>query len=137
MATTESKPGAPNSSLLQFQNQKLSAQLEVQRKEITELESKVEELKKKEGDYADTLLCVNRLWNQVQSDIQLLCTRAGQGEEKAAGGAGEDAPSSVKEENDKEAAGATSNSVDSGIYFDLFSFGVFYCCKNNARQYCL
>jgi hypothetical protein len=109
MAASENKPGGPNNSLLQFQNQKLSAQLEVQRKEITELESKVEELKKKEGDYADTLLCVNRLWNQLQSDIQLLCTRAGQSKEEkdggpAAGGVDE-AGSSVKEEDSKEVAG--------------------------------
>lgn len=75
MATAEVKQGGPNNSLLQFQNQKLSAQLEVKRKEINELENQVEELKKKRAAYADTLLCVNRYWNQLHSDLEILCRR--------------------------------------------------------------
>jgi hypothetical protein len=75
MATADLKQGGPNNSLLQFQNQKLSAQLEVQRKEINKLENQVEDFKRKEVDYADTLLCVTRYWNQMNSDIQFLCRR--------------------------------------------------------------
>lgn len=61
---------------LQFQNGKLSAQLEVQRSQISELESRLEAQDAKHSAYADTLLTVNGLWSQLNTDIQNLATRA-------------------------------------------------------------
>ena len=62
---------------LQFQNGKLSAQLEVQRSQIAELETRIEAQDAKQSSYADTLLTVNSLWSQLNADIQHLGTRAG------------------------------------------------------------
>jgi chromosome segregation ATPase len=61
---------------LQFQNGKLSAQLEVQRSQIAELESRIEAQDAKQSAYADTLLTVNSLWSQLNADVQHLATRA-------------------------------------------------------------
>jgi E3 ubiquitin-protein ligase BRE1 len=61
---------------LQFQNGKLSAQLEVQRSQISELETRIEAQDAKQSSYADTLLTVNSLWSQLNADIQHLGTRA-------------------------------------------------------------
>lgn len=61
---------------LQFQNGKLSAQLEVQRSQIAELETRIEAQDAKQSSYADTLLTVNSLWSQLNADIQHLGTRA-------------------------------------------------------------
>lgn len=61
---------------LQFQNGKLSAQLEVQRSQIAELEGRLEAQETNRGAYADTLLTVNSLWSQLNADIQSLATRA-------------------------------------------------------------
>ncbi|CAI5483126.1 unnamed protein product [Closterium sp. Yama58-4] len=52
-------------SVLQFQNQKLSQQLEVQKERIHELESRFEDLKARQSDYDDTLMTVNSAWNQL------------------------------------------------------------------------
>lgn len=103
MAAADAKPGG-NNSLLQFQNQKLSAQLEVQRKEINDLEKQVEALRKKEVDYADTLLCVNRFWNQLNTDILVLCGRLGVAPPLSNGQKVEEAPQAEvkKEQKSKE-----------------------------------
>ena len=61
---------------LQFQNGKLSAQLEVQRNQISDLEARVEGHETKKTAYADTLLTVNSLWGQLNADIQSLSQRA-------------------------------------------------------------
>ena len=51
--------------MLQYQNQKLAQQLEVQRDEIHNLEEKFSQLKTKQAKYDETLVVVNRVWNQV------------------------------------------------------------------------
>lgn len=65
-------------STLQFQNGKLSAQLQVQRAQISDLEAKLEAQDAKRDAYADTLLTVNSLWSNLNADIQLLSTKAAQ-----------------------------------------------------------
>jgi hypothetical protein len=65
------KSTAPNRGL-----QQLKAQLEVQKQKISDLEAKVEEQHKQEVDYQDTLLCVDRLWSQLNSDIAHIANRA-------------------------------------------------------------
>lgn len=54
-------------SMLQHQNQRLAQQLDVQRSEISALEDKFSTLKGKQASYDDTLMTVNRRWNQVIS----------------------------------------------------------------------
>jgi E3 ubiquitin-protein ligase BRE1 len=51
--------------MLQYQNHKLAQQLEHQRSEISALESKCSQFKSKQASYDDTLITVNRAWNQV------------------------------------------------------------------------
>ncbi len=79
MATEAEKAKAEQKmQTLQFQNGKLSAQLEVQRAQITDLEGRIEAQEAKQGAYADTLLTVNSLWTQLNADIQALTIRATQ-----------------------------------------------------------
>lgn len=63
------------SSMLTFQNSKLKAQLEVKRGEVADLNRKYEQLMKKQEKYEDTLLVTDRLWKQVERDIQTLAER--------------------------------------------------------------
>lgn len=63
--------------MLADQNSKLSAQLEVQRKENYDLEAKVSNLQSKQIDYEQTLSCVDRLWTQLNDDITFMARRAG------------------------------------------------------------
>jgi hypothetical protein len=51
--------------MLQYQNQKLAQQLDVQRTEISVLEGKCNSLRSKQASYDDTLVTINRIWNQV------------------------------------------------------------------------
>ena len=61
-------------ALLQFQNQKLSQQLEVHKERIHELETAVEDSRAKQSNYDETLLVVNSAWNQVGCYyLSLLC----------------------------------------------------------------
>lgn len=62
-------------SMLAFQNSKLKAQLEVKRDEVADLNRKNEQLMEKQTSYENTLLITDRLWNQVNSDIQTLAER--------------------------------------------------------------
>ena len=62
--------------MLSYQNSKLSAQLEVQRQEIADLEAKVTSLQSKQIDYEQTLSCVDRLWTQLNEDVMYLVSRA-------------------------------------------------------------
>eukprot|EP00850_Spirogloea_muscicola_P006846 SM000033S12367 [mRNA] locus=s33:455296:461432:- [translate_table: standard] len=62
--------------MLQFQNQKLSQQLEVQREEIQSLENRIKDLRSKQAHYDDTLLVVNRAWNQLVQELELLTVQA-------------------------------------------------------------
>lgn len=71
----EKQQTAQKLSTLRFQNGKLSAQLQVQRNQISDLESKLEQQDAKRDAYADTLLTVNSLWNQLNTDIRFLSSR--------------------------------------------------------------
>ena len=51
--------------MLQYQNNKLAQQLEVQRNEISVLESKLSQLRSKQVTFDDNLSTINRVWNQV------------------------------------------------------------------------
>lgn len=62
--------------VLTHQNQRLAVQLEEKRRETRQLESKVSDYESKESEYEATLLCVNRLWEQLQNDVRHLCTEA-------------------------------------------------------------
>lgn len=60
-----------DAAVLQCQNQKLVQQLDAQRNEMHILEGKFKELKDKQVSYDDTLITVNKLWNQVSLSIFL------------------------------------------------------------------
>lgn len=80
-------------SVLQHQNQKLAIQLEEKRKENKYLQEKVNQYEAREQEYAQTLLCVNRVWDQLQRDVEHLCTTSGlpngaNGQEGEASGSG-------------------------------------------------
>lgn len=61
--------------MLQYQNQKLSQQLEVQKVEIHELEERFAQLRDKQAKYDETLMMVNRAWNELVEDLELLASR--------------------------------------------------------------
>jgi E3 ubiquitin-protein ligase BRE1 len=52
---------------LQYENQKLVQQLEAQKSEMHILETKFMELRKEQCSYDDTLISLNKMWNQVLS----------------------------------------------------------------------
>eukprot|EP00879_Flechtneria_rotunda_P018047 GHRR01018916.1.p1 GENE.GHRR01018916.1~~GHRR01018916.1.p1 ORF type:complete len:345 (+),score=138.01 GHRR01018916.1:206-1240(+) len=64
-----------NIQVLQFQNQKLSEQLVNLKQQISGLESNVSKYEDERKRYADTVLCVNRLWEQFNIDVQALVSR--------------------------------------------------------------
>ncbi|KAG9459862.1 hypothetical protein H6P81_004370 [Aristolochia fimbriata] len=66
-----------DAAVLQLQNQKLVQQLDTQKNEIHTMEEKFKELKDKQISYDETLITVNRLWNQLVDDLILLGVRAG------------------------------------------------------------
>ncbi|XWS71040.1 hypothetical protein CRYUN_Cryun03dG0102700 [Craigia yunnanensis] len=66
-------------AVLQYQNQKLVQQLDIQKHELHDLETKIKELKDKQTSYDDMLITVNQLWNQLVDDLILLGVRAGGG----------------------------------------------------------
>ncbi|PSR86888.1 E3 ubiquitin-protein ligase BRE1-like [Actinidia chinensis var. chinensis] len=66
-----------DAGVLQYQNQKLVQQLDVQRHELLELEGKIKELKGKQASYDNLLIIVNQLWIQLVDDLILLGLRAG------------------------------------------------------------
>jgi len=63
-------------SMLAFQNSKLKAQLEVKRDEFADLDRRHQQLVAKQASYQDNLLIIDRLWKQVNGDIQALTERA-------------------------------------------------------------
>lgn len=69
-----------DAATLQYQNQKLVQQLDVQKHELHDLEAKMKELKDKQTNYDDMLITVNRLWNQLVDDLIMLGVRAGGGQ---------------------------------------------------------
>ncbi|GLU19552.1 hypothetical protein SLE2022_357980 [Rubroshorea leprosula] len=68
-----------DAGVLQYQNQKLVQQLETQKQELHDIETKIKELKDKQNSYDDMLISVNRLWNQLVDDVIMLGVRAGGG----------------------------------------------------------
>lgn len=62
--------------MLAYQNQKLAAQLEIQREEIHDLERRAKDLQEKQEKYDETLLAVNRVWTQLLNDLELMAVRA-------------------------------------------------------------
>ncbi|KAK8697439.1 hypothetical protein V6N13_113587 [Hibiscus sabdariffa] len=78
-------PTSPNhaksvdAAVLQYQNQKLVQQLDIQKNELHDLETKIKELKDKQTSYDDMLITVNQLWNQLVDDMVLLGIRVGGG----------------------------------------------------------
>mmetsp|Transcript_2932 Transcript_2932/g.6418 ORF Transcript_2932/g.6418 Transcript_2932/m.6418 type:complete len:863 (+) Transcript_2932:174-2762(+) len=65
--------------VLTHQNQRLAVQLEEKRHHTKVLEEKVAHYEKCEQDYSQTLLCINRIWEQLSSDLQHMCTSTGTG----------------------------------------------------------
>ncbi|XVF26895.1 hypothetical protein REPUB_Repub14bG0059600 [Reevesia pubescens] len=68
-----------DATFLQYQNQKLVQQLEIQKHELHDLETKMKELKNKQTFHDDMLITVNQLRNQLVDDLLLLGVRAGRG----------------------------------------------------------
>lgn len=56
-----------DATVLQLQNQKLVQQLDLQKKHLYDVETKIQELQIKQTSYDDELISVNQLWNQVCS----------------------------------------------------------------------
>ncbi|XP_024390952.1 E3 ubiquitin-protein ligase BRE1-like 2 [Physcomitrium patens] len=74
--TSVSDEKKADAGMLQFQNQKLAQQLDHQRSEISSLENRCCQLKGKQASYDDTLITVNRTWNLLEDDLELLAVRA-------------------------------------------------------------
>jgi E3 ubiquitin-protein ligase BRE1 len=64
-----------NIQILQFQNQKLSEQLANLKQQISTLDGSVSKYEEEKKRYADTLLCVSRIWDQLNADVRDLCSR--------------------------------------------------------------
>ncbi|PWA91835.1 histone mono-ubiquitination 2 [Artemisia annua] len=69
-----------DATVLQYQNQKLVQQLEVQKQELHDMEDKIKQLKQGQTSYDDALITMNRLWSQLDDDLILLGARAGAGQ---------------------------------------------------------
>ncbi|KAJ6812009.1 E3 ubiquitin-protein ligase BRE1-like 2 [Iris pallida] len=66
-----------DAAVLQYHNQKLVQQLEAQKSEMHALERKFKGLKDKQSSYDETLIIVNKIWNQLVDDLVLLGIQAG------------------------------------------------------------
>lgn len=74
--TPSSEEKKVDAQMLQYQNHKLAQQLDVQRNEINVLEDKLSQLRSKQASFDDNLSTVNRVWNQVVDDLEVLTVRA-------------------------------------------------------------
>ncbi|KAL4591351.1 hypothetical protein LXL04_004310 [Taraxacum kok-saghyz] len=72
--------GTVDATVLQYQNQKLVQQLDVQKQELHDLEDKIKELRQEQTSYDDFLIKINQLWSQLDDDLILLGSRAGTGQ---------------------------------------------------------
>lgn len=70
--------------ILKHQNTKLCEQLATKKEQIEALEGSVQKYEEEKKRFADTLLCVNRLWTQFTGDIQTLAKRNAAGAAPAA-----------------------------------------------------
>lgn len=77
--TSPSNNKTIDATVLQYQNQNLLQQIDIQKQELYDLEARVKELKDKQSSYDDILIVVNQLWNQLVDDLILLGVRAGAG----------------------------------------------------------
>ncbi|KAG4953209.1 hypothetical protein JHK87_038803 [Glycine soja] len=71
-----------DAGVLQFQNQQLVQQIDIQKHALHDLEEKIRELKGKQSSYDDLLIALNQLWTQLVDDMILLGIRAGRGKGK-------------------------------------------------------
>lgn len=62
---------------LQYENQQLIQQLDAQKRTMHELEKKYKELQEKRSSYDQTLITLNKIWNQLTDDLILLGIRVG------------------------------------------------------------
>lgn len=63
-------------TMLQYQNHKLAQQLDHQRSEICALENKCCQFRSKQTSYDDTLIIVNRAWDLLVDNLELLAVCA-------------------------------------------------------------
>lgn len=67
-----SRPSNKRDDILADCNAKLSAQVQVQRNEINQLEDKIKELELDKQDWQETLVCLHRLWEELNASISFL-----------------------------------------------------------------
>ncbi len=60
--------------VLSHQNQRLAVQLEEKRRASKALENKVAKFEQKQEEYEQTVLCINRIWEQFTDSLAHLCT---------------------------------------------------------------
>lgn len=58
-----------DAAALQYENQKLVQQLEVQKSEMHTLEGKFKELRDEQCSYDNALISLNKMWHQVLSSV--------------------------------------------------------------------
>lgn len=89
--------------ILKHQNTKLCEQLSSKKEQIQALEANVQKYEEEKKKFADTLLCVNRIWQQFNSDVQTLCVRNRGGAPDSAGPADAADPPAAAAAGDAEA----------------------------------
>ncbi|KIZ00900.1 hypothetical protein MNEG_7066, partial [Monoraphidium neglectum] len=72
----ENAAHAQQIQILQVQKNKLSEQLTSHKAKITSLEALVAQAEQREQQRAQTLLCINRIWSQLNDDVATLAERA-------------------------------------------------------------
>ncbi|KAJ1389004.1 Zinc finger, RING-type [Sesbania bispinosa] len=70
-----------DASVLQFQNQQLVQQIDIQKHALQDLEGKIRELKERQNSYDDLLIALNQHWIQLVDDTILLGIQAGRGKD--------------------------------------------------------
>ncbi|RAL39953.1 hypothetical protein DM860_008093 [Cuscuta australis] len=60
-----------DTTVLQYQNQKLVRHLDAQKQELHDLEAKMKELQARQTAYDDILISINQLWNKFDDDLML------------------------------------------------------------------
>lgn len=100
--------------ILKHQNTKLCEQLSTKKEQIKALEGNVQKFEEEKKKFADTLLCVNRIWQQFTTDISSLCKRNQ--------GAGADADAGADPPADPAAAAEAEEDPDPLVWdsFDPF-----------------
>jgi hypothetical protein len=106
-----------NIQILQFQNQKLSEQLANLKQQISTLDGSVSKYEEEKKRYADTLLCVSRIWDQLNADVRDLCSRCSTGSSTPAAaddpaGAGTEGAAAAASAADDAAAAADEEQPD-------------------------